>query len=122
MLVEFNETAIIQYQNSRPSEGAAPKSANEEVGFLFRILGDPPCSLTLFILFNLHRNYPALSGQFDESIQQENSTCHRNPTREEAFSLIGSFEVRFLQWLCREFSGRCVRIASAALRIQKFWR
>ena len=41
MLVDFNETAIIQYQNARLSEGAAPKSVNEEVGFLLRILGDP---------------------------------------------------------------------------------
>ncbi len=41
MLVDFNEAAIVQYQNSRLSEGAAPKSVNEEVGFLFRILGDP---------------------------------------------------------------------------------
>jgi integrase len=41
MLVDFNEVAVIQYQNSRLSEGAAPKSVNEEVGFLLRILGDP---------------------------------------------------------------------------------
>jgi len=41
MLVDFNETAVIQYQNARLSEGAAPKSVNEEVGFLLRILGDP---------------------------------------------------------------------------------
>ena len=41
MLVDFNEAAVIQYQNARLSEGAAPKSINEEVGFLLRILGDP---------------------------------------------------------------------------------
>ena len=41
MLVDFNETAVIQYQNARLSEGAAPKSVNEEVGFMLRILGDP---------------------------------------------------------------------------------
>jgi integrase len=41
MLVDFNESAIVQYQNARLSEGAAPKSVNEEVGFLLRILGDP---------------------------------------------------------------------------------
>src|SRR5258708_23007259 len=41
MLVDFNETSVIQYQNARLSEGAAPKSVNEEVGFLLRILGDP---------------------------------------------------------------------------------
>jgi hypothetical protein len=41
MLVDFNETAVIHYQNERLSENAAPKSVNEEVGFLLRILGDP---------------------------------------------------------------------------------
>jgi integrase len=41
ILVDFNEAAVIQYQNARLSEGAAPKSVNEEVGFLLRILGDP---------------------------------------------------------------------------------
>ena len=41
MLVDFNEAVIIQYQNARLGESAAPKSVNEEVGFLLRILGDP---------------------------------------------------------------------------------
>ena len=41
MLVDFNEPAVIQYQNARLNECAAPKSVNEEVGFLLRILGDP---------------------------------------------------------------------------------
>jgi len=40
MLVDFNEAAVIQYQNARLGEGAAPKSINEEMGFLLRILGD----------------------------------------------------------------------------------
>jgi len=41
MLVDFNEAAVIHYQNSRLGEKASPKSVNEEVGFLLRILGDP---------------------------------------------------------------------------------
>jgi len=41
MLVDFSEAAVIHYQNARLSEKASPKSVNEEVGFLLRILGDP---------------------------------------------------------------------------------
>jgi integrase len=41
MLVDFNEATVIQYQNARLGESAAPKSINEEVGFMLRILGDP---------------------------------------------------------------------------------
>jgi len=41
MLVDFNEAAVIHYQNARLDDGASPKSVNEEVGFLLRILGDP---------------------------------------------------------------------------------
>ena len=41
MLVDFNEAVVIKYQNDRLDEGAAPKSINEEVGFLLRILGEP---------------------------------------------------------------------------------
>jgi integrase len=41
MLVDFNEATVIHYQNARLGENAAPKSVNEEVGFLLRILGDP---------------------------------------------------------------------------------
>ena len=41
MLVDFNETVITKYQNDRLEEGAAPKTINEEVGFLLRILGEP---------------------------------------------------------------------------------
>lgn len=40
MIVDFNEASVINYQNDRLDEGAAPKSVNEEVGFLLRILGE----------------------------------------------------------------------------------
>ena len=36
MLVDFNEAAVIHYQNARLGEKASPKSVNEEVGFLLR--------------------------------------------------------------------------------------
>lgn len=39
MLVDFSE-AVIKYQNDRLDEDAAPKTINEEVGFLLRILGE----------------------------------------------------------------------------------
>ena len=41
MLVDFNEAAVIKYQNDRLDEGTSPKTINEEVGFLLRILGEP---------------------------------------------------------------------------------
>ena len=41
MLVDFNETVVTKYQNDRLEEGAAPKTINEEVGFLLRILDEP---------------------------------------------------------------------------------
>ncbi len=41
MLVDFNEVTVIKYQNDRLDEGTAPKTINEEVGFLLRILGEP---------------------------------------------------------------------------------
>jgi integrase len=41
MVVDFNEAVVIKYQNDRLDEGTAPKTINEEVGFLLRILGEP---------------------------------------------------------------------------------
>jgi|SRR5579862_6205678 len=41
MAVDFSETVVTKYQNDRLEEGAAPKTINEEVGFLLRILGEP---------------------------------------------------------------------------------
>lgn len=41
MLVDINDTAVIRYQNDRLTEGASPKTVNEEVGFLLRMMGDP---------------------------------------------------------------------------------
>jgi len=41
MLVDFSELTIIEYQNTRLDERAAPKSINEEVGFLLRVLDEP---------------------------------------------------------------------------------
>jgi integrase len=40
MLVDMNEASVIKYQNDRLTENAAPKTVNEEVGFLLRIMGD----------------------------------------------------------------------------------
>ena len=40
MLVDMNEASVIRYQNDRLTELAAPKTVNEEVGFLLRIMGD----------------------------------------------------------------------------------
>ena len=41
MLVDFDEATVTKYQNDRLEERAAPKTINEEVGFLLRILGEP---------------------------------------------------------------------------------
>ena len=41
MLVDITEQTVTQYQNARLREATAPKSVNEEVGFLLRILGEP---------------------------------------------------------------------------------
>jgi integrase len=41
MSVDVSEETITGYQTARLKEKAAPKSVNEEVGFLLRLLGDP---------------------------------------------------------------------------------
>jgi integrase len=41
MFVDCNEPTVTLYQNQRLREGAAPKSVNEEIGFLLRLMGDP---------------------------------------------------------------------------------
>ena len=40
MAVDVSEDTVTGYQTARLKEGAAPKSINEEVGFLIRLLGD----------------------------------------------------------------------------------
>jgi integrase len=40
MLVDVNEQMVKEFQDKRLEEGAAPKTINEEVGFLLRVLGD----------------------------------------------------------------------------------
>ena len=37
--MDMNEAIVIKYQNDRLTESAAPKTVNEEVGFLLRIIG-----------------------------------------------------------------------------------
>jgi integrase len=41
MAIEVAEKTVRDYQSTRLRENAAPKSINEEVGFLLRLLGDP---------------------------------------------------------------------------------
>jgi hypothetical protein len=40
MLIEINDQGVMAYQQARKREGAAGKTINEEVGELFRIMGD----------------------------------------------------------------------------------
>ena len=40
MLVDVNQQMVKEFQDKRLEEGAAPKTINEEVGFLLRVLGD----------------------------------------------------------------------------------
>src|ERR1700733_4722003 len=40
MLVDVNEQIVKEFQDTRLKEGAAPKTINEEIGFLLRVLGD----------------------------------------------------------------------------------
>jgi integrase len=40
MIVDVNEQAVLDYQSARLKQKASPKSINEEVGFLLRILED----------------------------------------------------------------------------------
>jgi hypothetical protein len=37
MMVDFNESVVAKYQNDRLGGGAAPKTINEDVGYLLRI-------------------------------------------------------------------------------------
>lgn len=39
--MDINEAAVMGYQEDRLREMAAPKSINEEVRFLLKMLGDP---------------------------------------------------------------------------------
>jgi integrase len=41
LVVDINEAAVLGYQEDRLREKAAPKSINEEVRFLLKMLGDP---------------------------------------------------------------------------------
>ncbi len=41
LIVDIDESSVIHFQESRLREGAAPKSVNEEVRFLLKMLGDP---------------------------------------------------------------------------------
>ena len=40
MIVDASERTVKAYQSARQREKAAPKTINEEVGFLLRLLGD----------------------------------------------------------------------------------
>lgn len=40
MVIDATERTILDYQSTRLKENAAPKTINEEVGFLLRLLGD----------------------------------------------------------------------------------
>ena len=39
--MDVDAAAVLKYQEDRLREGAAPKSINEEVRFLLKMLGDP---------------------------------------------------------------------------------
>ena len=85
MLVDIAGDTVKQYQTARLKEGASPKSINEEVGFLLRLLGDRGDSIRLKL-----RREKSLKLKTDESVGKAFSFEQKEALLEAAVVTVAS--------------------------------
>jgi integrase len=125
MAVDINEAVVLRYQEDRLREKAAPKSINEEVRFLLKMLGNPTGDLIRSSLKEkklLKLAVPRQIGKaFDsgesESLE-EKAKKSRSPHMYAAYMLArnGGFrdtEIKTLKWPQIKFDARTVQAGRA---------
>ncbi len=121
MSVEVSERTVTDYQAKRLKEKAAPKTINEEVGFLLRLLGDQGDLLRnrLRRTKNLKLKVPGTPGrafsQAEQELMLEGARAARSPFIYPALALalntgMRAAEIRNLTWAQVDLEARILTV------------
>jgi integrase len=124
LVVDIDEAAILHYQEKRLRERAAPKSINEEVRFLLKMLGDSGEVLRARLRKGKQLKLPVQNGigkAFNEA-ETERLRIHarksKSPHIFTAFALarnaaLRDAEIKTLTWAQIDFKARFLRVGRA---------
>ncbi|GGG89668.1 site-specific integrase [Silvibacterium dinghuense] len=125
MAVDINEAAVLRYQEDRLREKAAPKSINEEVRFLLKMIGSPAGDLIRSSLKEKKLLKLALPKRIGKAFDSEESQSleakakkSRSPHMYAAYMLarnggLRDTEIKTLKWPQIDFEARTVKVGRA---------
>lgn len=125
MAVDINESAVLRYQEDRLREKAAPKSINEEVRFLLKMLGSPSGDLIRSALRSkkqlklfVHKQIGKAYDDAESEALEERAQASRSPHMYLAYMLArnGGFrdtEIKTLTWGQFNLEKRTVQVGKA---------
>jgi integrase len=125
MIIDIDERTVLSYQESRLRESAAPKSINEEVRFLLKMLGSPAGDLIRSSLKEKKLLKLAVPKQIGKAFDPEESASlerkakkSRSPHMYAAYMLarnggLRDTEIKTLKWPQIDFDARTVRAGRA---------
>lgn len=125
MTVDLNEAAVLRYQEDRLREKAAPKSINEEVRFLLKMLGSPGGDLIRASLKEKKQLKLAVAKQIGKAFDNEESHAleekakkSSSPHMYPAYMLarnggLRDTEIKTLKWPQLNFEARTVQAGRA---------
>ncbi len=125
MAVDINEATVLRYQEDRLREKAAPKSINEEVRFLLKLLGSPAGELIRASLKESKMLKLAVPRQIGKAFDEEesdslevNAKKSKSPHMYPAYMLarnggLRDTEMKTLQWRQINFNIRTVQVGRA---------
>jgi integrase len=124
LTVDVDATVVRRYQEDRLREGAAPKSINEEVRFLLKMLGDPGETVRAQLRKDkqLKLKVQTRIGKAFDKVETESLTAHAakssSPHMFMAFMLarnagMRDTEIKTLTWGQINFAGRFLAVGRA---------
>jgi integrase len=125
IVVDINEAAVLRYQEDRLREKAAPKSINEEVRFLLKMLGSPAGDLIrlslkekkmlkLEVPDDVGKAYGASESAGLEAWAKESGSPHMYPAYMLARNAgLRDGEIKKLQWERVDLENKTVRVGRA---------
>ena len=124
LIVDIDESSVIHFQESRLREGAAPKSINEEVRFLLKMLGDPGEIVRAQLRKKKQLKLPvqnAIGKAFNDT---ETESLRTQATKSKSPHILAAFElarnaglrdneIKTLTWAQIDFESKFLRVGRA---------
>ena len=123
LIVDIDESSVLRYQESRLRESAAPKSINEEVRFLLKMLGDSGEIIRARLRKSKQLKLPVQNGIGKAFNDTETESLRTQARKSKSPHIFAAFvlarnaalrdsEIKTLTWAQIDLDGRALRVVA----------